>query len=29
MMCVGPKGPEWFGASLKQKEDEDETRLTL
>ncbi len=21
MMCVGPKGPEWFGASLKQKED--------
>ena len=20
MMCVGPKGPEWFGASLKQKE---------
>ena len=20
--CAGPKGPEWFGASLKQKEDE-------
>lgn len=29
MLCVGPKGPEWFGASLKQKEDRDETRLTL
>jgi hypothetical protein len=22
MMCVGPKGPDWFGASLKQKEDD-------
>jgi hypothetical protein len=21
MICVGPKGPEWFGASLKLKED--------
>jgi hypothetical protein len=25
----GPKGPEWFGASLKQEEECYETRLTI